>query len=89
MQFVLEDEEYLLKYKSDLRDAVMRAKANPNSLLRGYHVCIAKHIHPSSNVLSIVIKSAGGNVSIMDHNTKMSIQVLSCMSLYSYAYTVV
>ncbi|XP_073114005.1 uncharacterized protein [Elaeis guineensis] len=62
LQFVLEDEEYLLKYKSDLRDAVMRAKANPNSLLRGYHVCIAKHIHPSSNVLSIVIKSAGGNV---------------------------
>ncbi|XP_038972881.1 uncharacterized protein LOC103695462 isoform X2 [Phoenix dactylifera] len=60
-QFILEDEEYLLKYKSDLRDVVMRAKANPHSLLRGYHVCLAKHIQPSSDVLSTVIKSAGGN----------------------------
>lgn len=51
----------------------MRAKANPNSLLRGYHVCLAKHIQPSSGVLSTVIKSAGGNVSIIHHNTNVDL----------------
>ncbi|WOK96021.1 hypothetical protein Cni_G04728 [Canna indica] len=60
--FILEDEEYLLKYKSGLRDAVNRAKMNPHSLLRGYHVCLAKHIQPSSGVFSTIIQSAGGNV---------------------------
>lgn len=61
-QFILEDEDYLLKYKTRLRDAVERSRRNPHSLLRGYDVCLAKHIQPSAATLSAIIQSAGGNV---------------------------
>ncbi|URD93148.1 BRCA1 C Terminus (BRCT) domain [Musa troglodytarum] len=61
-QFILEDEDYLLKYKTDLRNVVNRAKTNPKSLLRGYHVCLPKHTQPSVGILSTIIRSAGGNV---------------------------
>ncbi|XP_064999914.1 uncharacterized protein LOC135633873 [Musa acuminata AAA Group] len=61
-QFILEDEDYLLKYKTDLRNVVNRAKTNPKSLLRGYHVCLTKHIQPSVGIVSTIIRSAGGNV---------------------------
>ncbi|KAG6528382.1 uncharacterized protein LOC122041593 [Zingiber officinale] len=61
-QFILEDEDYLLKYKTKLRDAVERARRNPHSLLRGYDVCLAKHIQPSAATLSAIIQSAGGHV---------------------------
>lgn len=59
----MEDEEYMLKYKSELKDAVLKARASPGALLKGYDVCIAKHIQPSIEILSTIIKSAGGNVS--------------------------
>ncbi|PWZ34699.1 Coatomer subunit epsilon-1 [Zea mays] len=55
-QYVLEDEEYRMQYKSELRDAVMRAKERHNSLFAGY-----KHIQPSFDVLLAIIKSTGGN----------------------------
>jgi hypothetical protein len=54
-QYVLEDEEYRMQYKSELRDAVMRAKERHNSLFAGY-----KHIQPSFDVLLAIIKSTGG-----------------------------
>lgn len=61
--FILEDKDYTSKYKSTLGDAVMRARATPQSLLKGYSVCLGKHVQPPSNVLSIIIRSAGGHVS--------------------------
>ncbi|KAH7677128.1 Acyl-CoA N-acyltransferase protein [Dioscorea alata] len=60
--YILEDEDYLSKYKCKLKDAVLRAKANPCSLLNGYHFCLARHIQPSFDILSTIIKSAGGDV---------------------------
>lgn len=61
-QYVLEDEEYRMQYKSELRDAVMRAKERPNSLFAGYTFYLSKHIQPSFDVLSAIIKSTGGKV---------------------------
>ncbi|XP_039128831.1 uncharacterized protein LOC120264968 isoform X3 [Dioscorea cayenensis subsp. rotundata] len=60
--YILEDEDYLSKYKCKLKDAVLRAKANPRSLLNGYHFCLARHIQPSFDILSTIIESAGGDV---------------------------
>ncbi|MQM00699.1 hypothetical protein Taro_033438 [Colocasia esculenta] len=60
--FILEDEDYALKYKSALRDAIIKARAKPQSLLKGYYVCLAKHIQPPADILCGVIKSAGGHV---------------------------
>ncbi|KAJ1695748.1 hypothetical protein LUZ63_012446 [Rhynchospora breviuscula] len=59
--YILEDVDYLMKYKCKLRDAVSRARANPGSLFSGYRFCFAKHIQPSMD-LSAIIKSSGGNV---------------------------
>jgi hypothetical protein len=61
-QYVLEDEEFRMQYKSVLRDAVMRAKERPNSLFSGYTFCLSKYIQPSFDVLSSIIKSTGGKV---------------------------
>ncbi|XP_078448255.1 N-acetyltransferase isoform X2 [Wolffia australiana] len=62
MSFILEDEDYALKYKSTIRDAVTNARANPGSLLKGYSIGLGEHIQPPPNVLSIIISSAGGLV---------------------------
>ncbi|KAJ3687936.1 hypothetical protein LUZ61_017100 [Rhynchospora tenuis] len=59
--YILEDVDYLTKYKCELRDAVARARANPGALFSGYSFCFAKHIQPSTD-LSAIIKSSGGNV---------------------------
>ncbi|TKW27631.1 hypothetical protein SEVIR_3G269800v4 [Setaria viridis] len=61
-QYVLEDEEFRMQYKSVLRDAVMRAKERPNSLFSGYTFCLSKYIQPSFDVLSSIIKSTGGKI---------------------------
>ncbi|KAK1278602.1 hypothetical protein QJS04_geneDACA023857 [Acorus gramineus] len=60
--FILEDEDFVLKYKSKLRNSVLRAKGNPCSLLKGYNICLAKHIQPTVDILSSIVKSAGGTV---------------------------
>ncbi|VAH06757.1 unnamed protein product [Triticum turgidum subsp. durum] len=61
-EHVLDDEEYKMKYKSEMRDAVMRAKERPCLLFSGYTFCLTKHIEPSPGVLSPVIKSSGGKI---------------------------
>ncbi|XP_062179198.1 uncharacterized protein LOC133883829 isoform X2 [Phragmites australis] len=61
-QYVLEDEEYRMQYKSELRNAVMTAKERPCSLFSGYTFCLSKYIQPSFDVLSSIIKSTGGKI---------------------------
>ncbi|PHT80598.1 hypothetical protein T459_13613 [Capsicum annuum] len=47
---------------SNYYGAVLRAKAYPQALLKGYDICLAAHIHPPVGTLSSIVKSAGGNV---------------------------
>lgn len=61
-EYVLEDEEYKMTYKSGLREAVMRAKERPCLLFSGYTFCLTKYIQPSVVVLSPIIKSSGGKI---------------------------
>lgn len=63
MDYVLNDEDYLSKYRCDLKSAVLRAKANPQALFKGYDVCIADHVQPPAKTLAAIVRSAGGNVS--------------------------
>ncbi|PIN20077.1 hypothetical protein CDL12_07238 [Handroanthus impetiginosus] len=60
--FILEDEDYRIKYRSELKTAVLRAKASPNALLKGLDIWLATRIQPPANTLSAIVKSAGGNV---------------------------
>ncbi|KAG9459179.1 hypothetical protein H6P81_003687 [Aristolochia fimbriata] len=60
--FILKDEDYEQKYRSGLEEAISRAKARRNSLLKGYDVCIAHHILPPVDALVAIVESAGGNV---------------------------
>lgn len=62
LPFVLNDEEYALKYRAELKCAVLRARASPQGLLKGYYVCIAAHVQPPAKTLSVIIRSAGGKV---------------------------
>ncbi|XP_075102796.1 uncharacterized protein LOC107771697 isoform X3 [Nicotiana tabacum] len=62
MPFILRDEDYELKYRTELKGAVLRAKTYPQSLLKGYDICLAAHVHPPVGTLSTIVKSAGGNV---------------------------
>ncbi|KAI9082066.1 hypothetical protein K1719_035991 [Acacia pycnantha] len=62
LAYILNDEDYLLKYRSDLKSALFRAKANPGALFKGYNVCIADHVQPPAKTLSAIVSSAGGNV---------------------------
>ncbi|XP_010508718.1 PREDICTED: uncharacterized protein LOC104785238 [Camelina sativa] len=59
---ILRDEEYQLKYDTDLKSTVLRAKARPNSLLKGYDICVGPNIELPIKTSSAIIKSAGGNV---------------------------
>ncbi|OIW11483.1 hypothetical protein TanjilG_26849 [Lupinus angustifolius] len=59
---ILDDKDYLLKYKSDLKSAIFRAKASPHALFKGYNVCIAAHLQTPVKTLSAIVISAGGNV---------------------------
>ncbi|ESQ52863.1 hypothetical protein EUTSA_v10016390mg [Eutrema salsugineum] len=59
---ILHDEEYQLKYETDLKSTVLRAKARPNSLLQGYDICVGPHVQLPIKTSSAIIKSAGGNV---------------------------
>ncbi|XP_019100564.1 PREDICTED: mediator of DNA damage checkpoint protein 1-like isoform X2 [Camelina sativa] len=59
---ILHDEDYQLKYDLDLKSTVLRAKARPNSLLKGYDICVGSNIELPIKTSSAIIKSAGGNV---------------------------
>lgn len=48
---------------SDLKGTVLRARANPGALLKGFEVCLAAHVQPPINTLSAIVRSAGGDVS--------------------------
>ncbi|KAM0839426.1 hypothetical protein ACQ4PT_060323 [Festuca glaucescens] len=61
-EHVLDDAEYKMEYKSEMRDAVMRAKERPCLLFSGYTFCLTKYIQPSPGVLSPIIKSSGGKI---------------------------
>ncbi|XP_057982663.1 uncharacterized protein LOC131167793 [Malania oleifera] len=60
--FILNDEDYKLKYRKELRDAVLKAKTRPRALLKGYNICLASHVQPPVETLSAIVCSAGGNV---------------------------
>ncbi|GKC20838.1 acyl-CoA N-acyltransferase [Tanacetum coccineum] len=60
--YILEDLDYESKYMTDLKGAVLRAKASPGALLKGFEVCLAAHVQPPINTLSAIVRSAGGNV---------------------------
>ncbi|KAK4412901.1 hypothetical protein Salat_2937300 [Sesamum alatum] len=62
MPFILKDEDYRTKYRTELKSAVLRAKASPNALLKGLDIWLATHVQPPANTLSAIVKSAGGNV---------------------------
>ncbi|CAJ1913389.1 unnamed protein product [Sphenostylis stenocarpa] len=59
---ILNDPDYPLKYKFDLKSAVLRAKASPHTLFKGYNICIAAHVQTPAKSLSAIVMSAGGNV---------------------------
>ena len=63
LPYILNDKDYLLKYKSDLKSAVLRANASPQALFKGYDVCISAHVQPPAKTLSAIVMSAGGKVS--------------------------
>ncbi|XP_010273312.1 PREDICTED: uncharacterized protein LOC104608888 isoform X2 [Nelumbo nucifera] len=62
LPFILKDEEYELRYRMELKDAVHKGKTSRQSLLKGYDIYLAKHVQPPVDVLSIIIETAGGNV---------------------------
>ncbi|XP_074320514.1 uncharacterized protein LOC141657252 [Silene latifolia] len=62
--FILKDEEYLTKFRADLKDAVFRARENPRGLLDGYRICLTTQVHPPIKMLSAIIRSAGGTVNV-------------------------
>ncbi|XP_011075377.1 uncharacterized protein LOC105159868 [Sesamum indicum] len=62
MPFILIDEDYRKRYRTELKSAVLRAKASPNALLKGLDIWLATHVHPPTSTLSAIVKSAGGNV---------------------------
>ncbi|KAD5317495.1 hypothetical protein E3N88_17441 [Mikania micrantha] len=62
MPYVLKDDEYESKYRTDLNSTVLRARGNAGGFLKGFDVCLAAHVQPPINTLSAIVKSAGGNV---------------------------
>ncbi|KAK1408494.1 hypothetical protein QVD17_40324 [Tagetes erecta] len=62
MPYILKDDEYESKYKTDLKDAVLRARGNSGGFLKGFQVCLAAHVQPPISTLSAIVRSAGGNV---------------------------
>ncbi|GMJ03799.1 hypothetical protein like AT2G41450 [Hibiscus trionum] len=62
LPYILHDEDYMLKYRTELKHSVFRAKARPGALLKGYDFCIAAHVQPPVTTLSAIINSAGGNI---------------------------
>lgn len=83
LPYILNDEEYAMKYRAELKAAVFKAKANPGAFLRGYNVCIATHVQPPARTLSAIVKSAGGDVSWklwLQNIFLVAKTILSCIS---------
>ena len=64
LPYILNDEEYVLKYRTKLKCAVLKAKASPQALLKGYYVCIVAHVQPPAKTLSAIVRSTSGEVSL-------------------------
>ncbi|KAI3787061.1 hypothetical protein L1987_41245 [Smallanthus sonchifolius] len=62
MPYILKDDEYESKYRTDLKGTVLRARGNTGGFLKGFQVCLAAHVQPPINTLSAIVRSAGGNV---------------------------
>ncbi|GAV72590.1 BRCT domain-containing protein [Cephalotus follicularis] len=60
--YLLHDEDYMLKFRTELKYAVLRAKTRPRALLQGYSLCISRHVQPTVKILSVIVRSAGGNI---------------------------
>lgn len=52
-----------MKYRTELKTAVLKAMANPQALFRGYDICIADHVQPPASTISKIATCAGGKVS--------------------------
>ncbi|KAL1549907.1 hypothetical protein AAHA92_17936 [Salvia divinorum] len=59
--FILNDEDYKTKYRVEVKSVVLRARANPCSLLKGIDIWLATHVQPPIQTLSAIVKSAGAN----------------------------
>lgn len=68
MPFILNDEDYKREYGTELKLAVLQARAKANCLLKGYDICLSAHVQPPLRSLSSIISSAGGNVSSFSIN---------------------
>ncbi|TXG70288.1 hypothetical protein EZV62_005223 [Acer yangbiense] len=60
--YILNDEDYVLKYRTELNSTIVRAKARAGSLLEGYNICMSAHVQPPVKTLAAIVRSAGGNV---------------------------
>ncbi|XP_021675547.2 uncharacterized protein LOC110661261 isoform X2 [Hevea brasiliensis] len=58
LPYILHDEEHIVRYGTELKHAVFRAKARPRALLKGYNICL----QPPVEALSTIVRSAGGNI---------------------------
>lgn len=61
--YLLHDEDYILKYRTELKTAILRARVREHGLLKEYDICIACHVQPGAGTLSAIVRCAGGNVS--------------------------
>ncbi|KAJ0088475.1 hypothetical protein Patl1_32416 [Pistacia atlantica] len=62
LPYILYDEDYVLKYRAELKTAVLRAKARLGGLFKGYNISMAAHVQPPVKTLSAIVKSAGGKL---------------------------
>uniref|UniRef100_F6HLN0 PAX-interacting protein 1 n=1 Tax=Vitis vinifera TaxID=29760 RepID=F6HLN0_VITVI len=47
---------------AEIKSVILRAKARPRALLKGYSVCLAPHVQPAVETLSTIVRFAGGKV---------------------------
>ncbi|KAK9671132.1 hypothetical protein RND81_12G008700 [Saponaria officinalis] len=62
--YIVKDEDYVTKFRVDLKDAVLRARKNPRGLLDGYNICLSTQVQPPIEMLSAIVRSASGNVHV-------------------------
>ncbi|XP_030452929.2 uncharacterized protein LOC115674619 [Syzygium oleosum] len=62
LPYILDDKEYSLKYRSELKGAVIRGKTMTRALLKGYKVCISAHVQPPIKTLTAIVIAAGGTI---------------------------